>query len=172
MLDNKIASLKRECSGVSRYLLRYLIFGCIFLFLSVIFLYAASAPMWTGHLRIFPGGTFAVFTCYFFSVIFCFLYGAILSALLMMRRSYKNYCSRAILDLTLAYVFRIVWLMLLFCGFAPVFSLVCIIASLVFLIFTIFNTYHFTSLFTVLVFISVISSSFFAFFTLRFMLYC
>ena len=55
-------SLKREFSSIASSGARHMVFGSLFLLVSVIFLCAASVPLWTGRIRMFPGGAFSVFT--------------------------------------------------------------------------------------------------------------
>lgn len=49
-------SLKREFSSIASSGARHMVFGSLFLLVSVIFLCAASVPLWTGRIRMFPGG--------------------------------------------------------------------------------------------------------------------
>lgn len=49
-------SLKREFSSIASCGVRHMVSGSLFLLVSVIFLCAASVPLWTGRFRMFPGG--------------------------------------------------------------------------------------------------------------------
>lgn len=113
-------SLKREFSSIASSGARHMVFGSLFLLVSVIFLCAASVPLWTGRIRMFPGGAFSVFVCYFFSIIFCFICGFIMSVSIFWRKRCGALCTKTALDIVISYLFRIFWLLLLFGGFSPI----------------------------------------------------
>ena len=164
-------SLKREFSSIVSCGVRHMVSGSLFLLVSVIFLCAASVPLWTGRFRMFPGGAFSVFVCYFFSIIFCFICGFIISVSIFWRKRCGALCTKTALDVVISYLFRIFWLLLLFGGFSPLLALACLCASMVFIVFAIINTTKFSLLFSAILCICVVFSFFFLIFTLKFMFF-
>lgn len=170
-LNGLVKSVKCEVKSLSRNLLKLIVFGTIFVTLAMIILYAGSSPLWMNNFRIFPGGAFSVFVCYLSSVIFFFICGCIIYMMVLCRKSHRQRAGTVIVDIVAAYVFRVLWIILFFGGFSPLFSLVCLIASTLFLIFALLNTVRFSTVIPTVLLAMVIFSCVFVVFTLKIMLF-
>lgn len=163
-------SVKYEVKSLSRNLLKLIVCGTFFVTLAMIILYAGSSPLWMNNFRIFPGGAFCVFVCYLSSVVFFFLCGCVIYMMVLCRKSHRQRAGNAILYIIVAYVFRVLWIILFFGGFSPLFSLVCLISSMLFLIFALLKTIQFSTLVPTILFVMVLFTCIFVVLTLKFML--
>ena len=169
-LNRFVKSAKCEMAALSRNILKISVFGCLFVATAMIILYAGSSPLWMRNLRIFRGGAFCVFLCYLSSVIFFFLCGGILCTMLICKKAHLSSSVSVIIDIVIAYVFRMLWIILFFGGFSPLFALVSILASLVFLIFAFICSIKFSSVTSLLLTVMIIFTVVFIFLTLKFII--
>lgn len=145
------------------------LWGLILVTVSLIIISAFSVPLWLRSYRVLRGGALSVFFCYFFSVLFFFLSGAIFALLYSMRRSCSHYAGRAMADVLIAYVARILWLVIFFGINSPFISLICLLASLVFLIFSLICTSKISVVVSLVQLLMTFETVCFIIFTFKFM---
>jgi len=161
-------SLKSEISCMLSCISRIIIFGAVLLSVALIFIFAADSPIYLSRFGLLRGGTFTVFVCYFSSVLFFFLCGVISALAYESKKAYPYEFGRIILDIIIAYILRVLWIILFFGGFSPLLAVICLTASGVFLVFCLINTVRFSSLMSLILSIMIIFSFVFIIFTLKF----
>lgn len=164
-------SLKYECKACTRNISRFLVFGTLFVSIAMIILYAGSSPLWMNNFRILPGGAFSVFVCYLCSIVFFFLCGGIICIMTFYRKSNRKRAGGIILDIISAYVFRVLWIILFFGGFSPLFAMISLVASAVFLIFALINSVKLSSLIPMILCVMTITTCIFFVLTLKFIMF-
>ena len=164
------ALIKSEFRGALRNKTQISLWGLLFVTLGLTVACSLSVPIWFGSLKVLPGGAPAIFFGFLFSVLFFFLVGAVFAIVYSCRRSFADLAKKAMLDIALAYLFRLLWLSLFFGINTPLIALLCITASIVFLVFTLICVFRRSALVSAAIVLMTVESVCFAVFTLRFML--
>lgn len=116
---------------------RMILIGLLFLTVSLIFISAFNVPIWLGSFRILPGGGLRVFFCYFLSAVFFFICGVLISFFYTCRKVCSQYAVKAMTDTIISYALRLVWIIVFFASNSYYVTLVCLLASIVFLVFAV-----------------------------------
>ena len=170
MLKTIIELIKAEFRGLVRKKTQISLWGLLFVTIGLIAACSLSVPIWFNSFKILPGGAPVIFFGFLFSVLFFFFVGAIFAIFYDCRSVFKDRSKKAMLDISLAYVFRLLWLSVFFGINAPFVALLCLIASIVFLTFTLICAIRVSKLISIPVILMIAESVCFTVFTLRFML--
>ena len=159
--------LKSEFGSARRS--KLVLLGLLFVTVSMIVISAFSVPLWLGSRRVLPGGGLRVFFCYFCSIVFFFGCGAIV-ALLRARCARGERAKKATLDIIIAYALRLAWIIVFFGANTPVVTLLCLAASLVFLVFAVICTLRISALVTILEAALIVETTAMLVFNLKFLI--
>lgn len=170
MIKKNVSRIKAEFSSISKKMTQVSLWGLLLVTLSLIITSAFSVPLWLRSYRVLYGGALAVFFCYFFSVIFFFLSGAIFSILYSCRKTCRHFAGRAMIDVFISYIARLLWIVIFFGINSPLLSLVCLITSLVFLIFSLICTSKISMALALVQIFMILETVCFIIFTFKFMI--
>lgn len=170
MIKNNISKIKTEFSSIRKKMMQISIWGLLLVTVSLIIISAFSVPLWMRSYRILRGGALAVFFCYFFSIVFFFLCGAVFAILYSCRKSCRYSVGRAMIDVCIAYIARLLWLVIFFGINSPFISIICLITSLVFLIFLLICTLKISTVLSLVQIYMIFETLCFIIFTFKFML--
>lgn len=170
MIKNSISKIKAEFFSIRKKMLQISLWGLLLVTVSLIIISAFSVPLWMRSYRILRGGALAVFFCYFFSILFFFLCGAVFAILYSCRKSCRPFVGRAILDICIAYIARLLWLVVFFGINSPFISIICLITSLVFLVFLLVCMFKISTVVSLVQIYMIFETLCFIIFTFKFMI--
>ena len=131
-----INSLKNDLKSLKKRVVVFLLVGALFAVIGMIVISVLNVPVIIGSFRYFPGGAFRLFLCYLVSLLFFLLAGFAISVLYMNRFPCDQNAKKAITDLLISYVLRLLWIIVFFNYGHFAISLIISAASVVFLIFS------------------------------------
>lgn len=170
MIKKNISKIKAEFCSIRKKMMQISLWGLLLVTVSLIIISAFSVPLWMRSYRILRGGALAVFFCYFFSIVFFFLCGALFAILYSCRKSCRHCVGRAMIDVCIAYIARLLWLVIFFGINSPFISIICLITSLVFLIFLLICTLKISTVLSLVQMYMIFETVCFVIFTFKFML--
>ena len=132
-----IESLRSEVKMISRNKTRTFLIGALFVVVGLIVICFFNVPVFLGSLRILPGGGLGLFLCYLFSILFFFVSGITVSVMYSYVKCGVSYARKGITDILISYISRLFWLILFFNFGHYVISILFVITSVVFLVFSI-----------------------------------
>ena len=144
--------------------------GLLFVIIGMIVASLFSLPVWLSSFRMLPGGALRLFFCYFLSVVFFFACGVIVSYVYTYKQSFGQYSKKILTDIMISYVLRLIWIIIFFGSNSVIVSVLCLCASIVFLIFAVISSFRHSLILSLIEFLMIFEEAALLVYNLKFML--